>query len=816
MRWLFPFALWPCLLLAQQGSSYSFLLRKFDEADGLLHRRVTSMVQDREGFLWLATPVGIQRFDGHRFTSYPRAEGSHGEEPLALWSHSDGTIWVVYGSSSSAMVKGIDVLDPRTGVIETFAEHFGGRAPMAPERLCIWARRTRDGSLVIGAKGHLVRFHGERGFSVVRLQDDQCFFPVIAGTKDEVIGIQSSGPHTPGALLTLTSAGAVLDTLLAGVGIDPSPMGFSGADQWLDSLGAEEGCYLRVNEKDGRSAREVWLSADGSIRSLGALPLLGKEELGERRVPVGAGIWLVNGALRRLTAGDDPGQAPLLFDLETQHPELGFRIHSTFVDRLGHIWSCTEFGLFQLTVRPSPFQRMLWQGSIPGGFGMRVRGMALSGDRLHVNTEGEGYWVVDRRNGQVLRADTSGVPRYGMATDGLGGLWRCEGDGLIHEDSSGRRTGLVGETPMGAWSILPFASSLLLGTPHGLLLIDPRTGHGSAVNDDHLNKADRNGTLGQSTVIHLARDSEGTTWACASTGLFKLDAEGHPVERFSNAGDSSHFLPALDFRHFTERAGVMWFATGDGGILRWDRGRRTVKSVTRRNGLPSNTVHAVYFDEAGRLWAPTDNGLVRYDTETEQISVFTTADGIAHNEFNRLAHARGTDGRFYFGGLNGITVFHPNDPRRRQQRVHPPLVVSAVNAFVAEAGRVVDLYQGARAGDTMEVSNRDRSLNIGFALLSYEDPRSILYGWRLEGTDNDWHYQHEPELHFTSLPAGEHVLRIKAQGGDGQWGPEELRLTLIVDRPFYQRWWFVGLGGAGVMTLLFAALRRRSVRIPEP
>jgi hypothetical protein len=78
------------------------------------------------------------------------------------------------------------------------------------------------------------------------------------------------------------------------------------------------------------------------------------------------------------------------------------------------------------------------------------------------------------------------------------------------------------------------------------------------------------------------------------------------------------------------------------------------------------------------FWISTANGLVQFNPETEADFVYYEEQGIAHNEFNRLSYYQHTDGRIFFGGLNGITAFDPQD-FYEQERYEVPLKVSAAS-----------------------------------------------------------------------------------------------------------------------------------------
>lgn len=811
--------LWlPAFLWAQHDTSYTFTLRKYDVADGLAHRRVNAIVQDREGFLWLATPAGVQRFDGYTFTLLTMADGLQANDAGAMWMDGGGLIWLFYSGPGDNLCTGIDILDPRSGRIARFEDHFGPSAPVAVNELVHWARFMEDSTMLIGARGRLVGYHPRRGFTTMALRGTDHFNPLWRRPDGRVVGVN----FTPGVpfdrLLVCTADGTDADTIAGASAIIPLSRGERSLEAFLRAGGdgAHRGTYVAWRERPDGPVGERWLPGSG-----GPVPLRTEGGMDEawsmRRADLGHGLWLVHSTVRRMDAGDDPLQAPVIFDLAAVHREIDFRIHDVHRDARDNVWICTEFGLFRLVVRPNRFQRILWSKDTPQGFGKRVRGMrvvpkgaAADVDRLLVNTELEGFWSLDARSGSTIASDTSRMLRFGIAIDARGHVWRSEEDTVREFLGDGfTPTGRSFITPHGCWSLLPMEGTVLAEADGGMArYVDGAAGR--LVPMRSTGDTMVIGALRRSQVLHLGRDRADVLWACASNGFYRLADDGGPLERWSLDADAAHRIPAMDIRHFMEdEHGVFWIATGDGGLLRWDRGTGGVRAITMRDGLPSNAVHAVYADARGMHWLPTDNGLVRYEPGSGRIMVFTIADGVSQNEFNRLAHAKGPDGRLYFGGLNGITAFDPSAIADRDGASDAPLLITQVQQLSSGEAVVSDRSVEVRTGGGITLRPGDRFVNIAFALLSYEDPGSILYGWRIDGVDNDWNYQREPSLRITSLPYGDHLLRIKAQGSDGIWSARELTVPLHVVRPVHLRWWFIALCALAVSGAVYAIFRYR-------
>jgi signal transduction histidine kinase/DNA-binding response OmpR family regulator len=218
-------------------------------------------------------------------------------------------------------------------------------------------------------------------------------------------------------------------------------------------------------------------------------------------------------------------------------------------------------------------------------------------------------------------------------------------------------------------------------------------------------------------------------------------------------------------------------------------------------------VYATYEDKNNHLWLPTDYGIVQLDKKSLQVRhTWLTADGLTHNEFNRISHCQGADGTLYFGGLNGVTAFNPDDFYQHNSRDKNefPLVVSAFSVLNAGSSRLENGTPELLQSNRITIHPDDRYVQLEFALLEYFAPEKITYTWKLEGLATDWENLKEPVLRLSGLPFGTHRLRIRAQAADGTMAANELDIQLRVVPPFYLRWWFF---------LLVAALLLVGVRV---
>ncbi|MEO0627035.1 MAG: response regulator, partial [Bacteroidota bacterium] len=250
------------------------------------------------------------------------------------------------------------------------------------------------------------------------------------------------------------------------------------------------------------------------------------------------------------------------------------------------------------------------------------------------------------------------------------------------------------------------------------------------------------------------------------------------------------YLPATDFKKiYQDENGDYWLATAK-GLLHWKTATNEKRLFTRLDGLSNNNIYAVYPDTYNRLWMSSDLGIMSIDRTTLQVNSYTISDGTGQNEFNRLAHFQAVDGTIYFGGLDGITGFHPRDFTSQNEDA-ATLMFSELNLFDEELGNIINLLPAATSKQSITFRPSDRFLHMKFTLPTYEPSSQILYGWKMEGVYDEWTYQKENQLQFAALPYGSHQLRIKGQSAAMGWSPDELTLIIHVLKPFYLQAWFV-------------------------
>jgi two-component sensor histidine kinase/ligand-binding sensor domain-containing protein len=306
--------------------------------------------------------------------------------------------------------------------------------------------------------------------------------------------------------------------------------------------------------------------------------------------------------------------------------------------------------------------------------------------------------------------------------------------------------------------------------------------------------------------------------AVAENGLFMVSSDLRVIDYFGkDANLEDHRIPVARIHDWHEDSkGNCWIASGGEGLISWkwkadgtiDQSKIRVTSV--ENGLPSTIIYRIEEDDFLNLWISTYNGLVRYNLNTNEVRIYTTYDGLSHNEFNRISSFKDEQGKLYFGGMNGLNVFDPKDFLQTEKENYP-LEILAITKYSSKTGKEENCDAEYNSIGRLILNPGDLFLKIDFAFLAFSHTdRGFQY--LIEGVSNTWVELVGNTLQIGALASGEYTVRIRARLPDGTWNPQEIRIPLTVKPPYYLATGFVI--SSVVMLIIFLGIiyKLRSIR----
>ena len=727
------------------------------QPQGLPQNSIRSMIQTRDGYLWLGTNGGLARFDGVRFTTYDDRNPAQlrENEVWALLEGRDGSLWIgTYGGGLSRLKDGrFTVFTTRDGLVnDTVAA------------LC----EDHEGGIWVGTDLGLSRYHDGRFTNIT----EGLVYPKIRAVYTDTDGSVWIGGFNGGV-------NRFKDGRLQRPVLDPAPKdeirGFARTRDgalWIATFGGlwrvETGRARRFTIEDGLASNAVhslhedaegrfWIATDNGLHRYDEGRFLGQSidyaqphrphltrVMSDREGSLWVGTWSQGVAhLRRsrfTTWGSRNGLA-------------GDYVSTVLEDARGDVWVGTNTGLsvFRGGTSIGPM--------VPGGAALNVISLARDRDgRVLIGTK-DGVWVAGGSGPLSLLPGTAGLYARVIYVDGAGVIW--------------------------------------IGT-------DSR---GLARHDGRLTTFTTKDGLSSDAVRAVAPDETGALWIGTRGGGLNRYANGQfapPLTR--KDGLPSDAIMALHQDEGDPR--TLWIATRQ-GVTRYRDG--VFKTLTVEDGLFASFVYS-FLENAGQLWMTCSKGIFRVSKQElhdradgKRGPVTPAVYGLEHGLgglVGTIAHHpnswRTRDGRLWFATANGVAAVDPHDLPRNE--VTPPVHIEEMEAD----RRSVDL------GQAVELSPGRGDLTFRYTGLSLLAPDKMTFRYRLENYDADWRDAGARRVaQYTNIPPGQYTFRVTACNDDNKCNDAGAHVDFRLAPYFYQTGWFLGLCALGLVLAALGAHRLR-------
>jgi len=275
-------------------------------------------------------------------------------------------------------------------------------------------------------------------------------------------------------------------------------------------------------------------------------------------------------------------------------------------------------------------------------------------------------------------------------------------------------------------------------------------------------------------------------WLCLrqSKGLYRFDTRNLKAYRYFDLSPAAMTISAVVLHD-----GYIWVGHHE-GLIRYDPKTGSRQHFTTREWLPHNIVYSILQD-GPMLWIGTHNGLCRFDTRTNETKNYYVEDGLTHNEFNTRSALRTSDGKMYFGGLNGLIAFRPADLEAATPRYRPSLYLTRFSKLDGRKDSLVSWNNLTADGlNEIHLHPADRSVAFEFSINSYVNPTQNKYLYYLDNWESPWSNEtRDGRAVYQYLPPGNYVLRVKATDPFGNPAGNEIALPIEMPRVWYLRWW---------------------------
>ena len=306
-------------------------------------------------------------------------------------------------------------------------------------------------------------------------------------------------------------------------------------------------------------------------------------------------------------------------------------------------------------------------------------------------------------------------------------------------------------------------------------------------------------SLSNNTIRVITEDSYKNLWIGTALGLNKLkyNKDGSVVfERFFNNKKDNNSLGndhVLDV--FQSKNGNIYVGTFGGGlneITILKNNKYQFKRYTIKNGLPSDVVYHIEEDSSGNLWLMHIRGMSKLNLTTGKVSYFKNQSNLNEYEFRDNSMLKTSSGYIIGGTTTGFSFFDPD--KLTENKTKAELVITdfkisneSVNIFEKKQGKVI-LDKNINQTDKIELSYNMNSFEFTFSSLHFSDPEKNKYKYILEGFDDKWYYSIGNQRRFaayTNVPAGEYTFKVYGSNSAGMWTDEPKKISVSIKNPWY-------------------------------
>ena len=301
--------------------------------------------------------------------------------------------------------------------------------------------------------------------------------------------------------------------------------------------------------------------------------------------------------------------------------------------------------------------------------------------------------------------------------------------------------------------------------------------------------------LSDDIIVHIMEDLEGNIWAATQRqGVNKINLNRNIVTLYTNDPDNSNsIISNATYCLAQDGFGYIWIGT-DAGIVKYNPQTDSFNFFNTSDGLSNNTVYGILIDKYNNLWLSTNSGLSKFDPSTGIFNNFDTKYNLQDKEFNSGAFYEADDGEMFFGGIRGINHFYPEQVK--ESATFPKVVLTGFSLNNKTVGigesirNNVVLKKSISSTDSIILDYNQNTLSFEYAALEYFGNKNIHYAYKLENFENTWNTSGTRRFaSYTHLSPGDYIFKVKSTNSEGVWSDDFISVYLLINPPFWLTWY---------------------------
>ena len=738
------------------AQSKNLIFNNINIEQGISQSTIEDIFQDSEGYIWLGTNDGLNRYNGYEFKIYNYEEYQNSISHNGITDITEdkyGNIWV-------NTVSGVNKINKKTEKISNYTEINGKIKEDSTTEIIV----TKDNNILVGTYEGLNIYNAkEDRFDIILEQKDGILSSCIYSIDEDINGNIWIGTEL--GLNKLSKDFKVLETYTSESEIYNI---FCDDENGFVWAGSDSSGLLKIDKNTKEVKQYI-----NNIEDLNSLPA---NQVGAIIRDSKGNLWVgtTNGLARYNEKNDS-------FDVYKnkvydKNSLVYNDVRSIIEDREGVLWVGTYSGI---SIFDTESSIKYYNAGLDDGY-------LLSENMVHgIYEDDEGYlWIgsrtkgvniIDRENNtsksinmennNVIQSnsinDITGYKDFIFVATDAGVLKINKKENTIQNYNL--EDGLIGENVKDIF--VCDKNYLWIGSTNGLNLLDIE-------NDKIIDMTDYVDEGSYVRYVYQGQDGSYYIGFLRDGGLGIIEPNSKETKYYKNIPNDKTSISSNRVRYINEDSkGNIWIGTSY-GLNKYDPKTKVFKRYTTSDGIANNTIYGVLVDDNDNIWVSTNKGISQIDTKNNTVNNLSVTDGLQGNEFNGNAAFKSKSGELFFGGINGLNAFYSED-------------VNSIN----NKSKVI--FDGFKVNDKdyldingLKFDNNTENIKIKFFTPVYSSNKNISYEYELIGSNSSKATTKENYVIYNDLLPGKYTFKVRAVDSRGDISDSET-MEFSIKYPFW-------------------------------
>lgn len=738
------------------AQSKNLIFNNINIEQGISQSTIEDIFQDSEGYIWLGTNDGLNRYNGYEFKIYNYEEYQNSISHNGITDITEdkyGNIWV-------NTVSGVNKINKKTEKISNYTEINGKIKEDSTTEIIV----TKDNNILVGTYEGLNIYNAkEDRFDIILEQKDGILSSCIYSIDEDINGNIWIGTEL--GLNKLSKDFKVLETYTSESEIYNI---FCDDENGFVWAGSDSSGLLKIDKNTKEVTQYINDIEDENSIPANQVGVIIRDSKGN--------LWVgtTNGLARYNEKNDS-------FDVYKnkvydKNSLVYNDVRSIIEDREGVLWVGTYSGI---SIFDTESSIKYYNAGLDDGY-------LLSENMVHgIYEDDEGYlWVgsrtkgvniIDRENNtsksismennNVIQSnsinDITGYKDFIFVATDAGVLKINKKENTIQNYNL--EDGLIGENVKDIF--VCDKNYLWIGSTNGLNLLDIE-------NDKIIDMTDYVDEGSYVRYVYQGQDGSYYIGFLRDGGLGIIEPNSKETKYYKNIPNDKTSISSNRIRYINEDSkGNIWIGTSY-GLNKYDPKTKVFKRYTTSDGIANNTIYGVLVDDNDNIWVSTNKGISQIDTKNNTVNNLSVTDGLQGNEFNGNAAFKSKSGELFFGGINGLNAFYSED-------------VNSIN----NKSKVI--FDGFKVNDKdyldingLKFDNNTENIKIKFFTPVYSSNKNISYEYELIGSNSSKATTKENYVIYNDLLPGKYTFKVRAVDSRGDISDSET-IEFSIKYPFW-------------------------------